>query len=165
MTNLKNSTALDVARARVRAEVRDYFRALGGHGQIVPEEIAEGELDAADHAEAMLNAADERDLDLAARYDLNAETLREALEAECSDVIEEAILDFETSIQIHWAPLTDANRAAFIETIRGIGEAGIASHVELLEECLETAEGDQVDVIEDRLAVLEGELYARAAMA
>lgn len=169
MTNLKNTTALQIARARVRAEVLDYFRALGGHGAINAEEIANGELDAVDHAAAILATAGERGIDLGARHDLDAETLREALESECADVIEQSILDYEASVRIYWKPLTDAERVEFIELLRTVSEAGLMPHIELLEESLEQSreagDDEQIDAIEDRLAVLEGELYARAAVA
>lgn len=93
-----------VAQARVRKDVREYFKALSGHGALDIEMIAEGSKDAADHAESMISGYADRGIDLAQKHDLDAESLCIALEAECAEEIAGAISA--------WAPLDAAQRLA-----------------------------------------------------
>ncbi|MBB3711759.1 hypothetical protein FHS00_001330 [Limimaricola variabilis] len=73
--------------------------------------------------------------------------------------------DVRFSVKDARQELINAARVELIDEARAMTSGALTATIELLEQVLESANDDEVDAIEDRLAVFEGELYARAATA
>ena len=58
----------------------------------------------------------------------------------------------------------DAARITLVDEARAMTVHALTAFIELLDMAVASTEGDEMSVIEVRLAIYEGELYARAAL-